>query len=43
LLDNKPQMVEMNGKNLDDGNSPALNAKGSLAIIEAEIYKSLIK
>ncbi|MFC5284501.1 glycoside hydrolase family 2 protein [Pedobacter alpinus] len=43
LADNKPQMVEMNGKNLDDGNSPALNAKGSLAIIEAEIYKSLIK
>jgi F420-dependent methylenetetrahydromethanopterin dehydrogenase len=43
LADNKPQMVEMNGKNLDDGNSAALNAKGSLAIIEAEIYKSLIK
>ena len=43
LSDSKPQMVEMNGKNLDDGNSPALNAKGSLAIIEVEIYKSLIK
>ena len=43
LSDSKPQMVEMNGKNLDDGNSPTLNAKGSLAIIEVEIYKSLIK
>jgi beta-galactosidase len=41
LTDSKPQMVEMNGKNLDDGNSPALNGKGSLAIIEVEIYKTL--
>ncbi|MEO5910615.1 MAG: DUF4982 domain-containing protein [Pelobium sp.] len=41
LLDDKPQMAEMNGKNLDDGNSAAMNAKGSLGIIEAEIYRSL--
>ena len=41
LTDQKTQMTEMNGKNLDDGNSPNLNAKGSLGIIEIEIYKTL--
>jgi beta-galactosidase len=41
LMDNKPQMTEMNGKNLDDGNNPNLNSKGSLGIIEVEIYKTL--
>ena len=40
-MNDKPQMTEMNGKNLDDGNSPSLNAKGSLGIVEVEIYKTL--
>lgn len=40
-LDAQPQMKEMNGQNLDDGNSPSLNAKGSLGIIEAEIYTDI--
>ncbi|TKB96274.1 glycoside hydrolase family 2 protein [Pedobacter cryophilus] len=41
LTDDKKQMAEMNGKNLDDGNSTNLNSKGSLGIIEVEIYKTL--
>lgn len=40
-LDEKPQMKEMNGQNLDDGNGPNLNVKGSLGIIEVEIYQDI--
>jgi len=40
---NNPRIgVEMNGKNLDDGvNHNNINSKGTLAIIEAEIYENL--